>query len=413
MSAFFYQNEYLMCERVRVFDLAKIYQTPLYIYSQSAIKENYQYFNQAFSHHNHLICYAVKANSNLAVLNTLAKLGAGFNIASLGELMRVLAAGGRADTCVFSGVAKSEFEIKRALLLGILCFNIESEAELERVQMVAKNLTKVAPISVRINPDVDAKTHPYISTGLKNNKFGVSVDKALGLYLKARTLSNVKIYGIDCHIGSQITESSPFLNALTRVLELIGDLEKHDIFLKHINLGGGFGIRYQNEKIFDLNTYARNITGKIGNYKLIIEPGRALVGTAGIFVTQVEFLKKDTHKSFAIIDGAMNDLLRPALYQAYHEVLPVVKHQAGVENIWDIVGPVCETSDFLAKDRMLNLKAGDFLALMSVGAYGFVMSSNYNSRVRAAEVMVCADKHYLVRAREKISNLFAHEYVVK
>ena len=413
MSAFFYENEYLMCEGVCISDLAKIYQTPLYIYSQSEIKENYQYFSQAFSHHDHLICYAVKANSNLAVLNTLAQLGAGFDIASLGELMRVLAAGGRADACVFSGVAKSEFEIKRALLLGILCFNIESEAELERVQMVAKTLDKVAPISIRINPDIDAKTHPYITTGLKNNKFGVAIYKALALYLKARTLSHIEICGIDCHIGSQITESSPFLDALTRILELVDDLEKHDIFLKHINLGGGFGIRYQNEKIFDLNTHARNITKKIANYKLIIEPGRALVGTTGIFLTQVEFLKKDVHKSFAIVDGAMNDLLRPALYQAYHEVLPVVKHQKGVEDVWDIVGPVCETSDFLAKDRMLNLKPGDFLALMSAGAYGFVMSSNYNGRTRVAEVMVCEDKHHLVRAREKISDLFAHEYILK
>ena len=388
------------------------YGSPLYVYSRSAIEDNWREFDHAFGARDHLVCYAVKANSNLAVLNVLAKLGAGFDIVSVGELERVLAAGGKANQCVFSGVAKTAAEIKRALEVGVYCFNVESAAELERIEAVAAELSTQAPVSIRVNPNVDAKTHPYISTGLKENKFGVDIDDAIALYEKAQGLSHVQIKGVDCHIGSQLTEVSPFIDALDKVLDLVSKLQNLGIEITHLDLGGGVGIRYDDEQTIDIDAYIDAILAKTGDMKIIIEPGRAIVGNAGVFVTKVEFLKQNSHKSFAIIDGAMNDLLRPAFYDAYHQVLPVVQKDQGISAQWDLVGPICETGDFLAKGRELSLEAGDYLAIMSAGAYGFTMSSNYNSRPRVAEVMVAGEAHYLIRERETIADLFDKEHIV-
>jgi diaminopimelate decarboxylase len=407
--SFSYQDNFLFAESVNIADLANIYQTPLYIYSQQAIENNYRTFDNAFGAQAHLICYAVKANSNLAVLSTLAQLGSGFDIVSLGELERVLAAGGSADKIVFSGVAKTHTEIQRALEVGIKCFNVESSAEMHRIEQVAKNCQKIAAISLRVNPNVDAKTHPYISTGLKENKFGVAIDDSLALYQFAHHSKHLCVQGIDCHIGSQITELSPFLDALDKVLALIKQLQSHDIHIKHLDLGGGVGIQYRDEVLIDIQDYVHKILAKTQNLEVLLEPGRAIVGNAGVFVTQVEFLKQNPDKSFAIIDGAMNDLMRPTLYGAYHQVLPIDNTKSGECANWDIVGPICETGDFLAKDRQLCLKQGDYLALMSAGAYGFTMSSNYNSRPRVAEIMVSGTHHQLVRKRETIQDLFANE----
>ena len=388
------------------------YGSPLYVYSQTDIENNWREFDQAFGSHPHLVCYAVKANSNLAVLNTLAKIGAGFDIVSEGELERVLAAGGQANRCVFSGVAKTVREIKRALEVGVRCFNVESASELDRIESVAQSLNTQAPISIRVNPNVDAKTHPYISTGLKENKFGVDIDDAINLYQQANNSEYLNVQGLDCHIGSQLTEVSPFLDALDKVLELVGQLNQQDITITHLDLGGGVGIKYDDEQTIDIKSYIEAMIAKVGNIEIILEPGRAIVGNSGVFITKVEFLKQNSEHSFAIIDGAMNDLLRPSFYNAYHQVLPVDENANGIQASWDLVGPICETGDFLAKGRELSLSQGDYLALMSAGAYGFTMSSNYNSRPRVAEVMVSCNQHNLVRERETIQDLFNKEYII-
>ena len=388
------------------------YGSPLYVYSQTDIENNWREFDQAFGSHPHLVCYAVKANSNLAVLNTLAKIGAGFDIVSEGELERVLAAGGQANRCVFSGVAKTAREIKRALEVGVRCFNVESASELDRIESVAQSLNTQAPISIRVNPNVDAKTHPYISTGLKENKFGVDIDDAISLYQQANNSKYLNVQGLDCHIGSQLTEVSPFLDALDKVLELVDQLNQQDITITHLDLGGGVGIQYDDEQTIDIKSYIEAMIAKVGNIEIILEPGRAIVGNSGVFITKVEFLKQNSEHSFAIIDGAMNDLLRPSFYNAYHQVLPVDENANGIQASWDLVGPICETGDFLAKGRELSLSQGDYLALMSAGAYGFTMSSNYNSRPRVAEVMVSANQHNLVRERETIQDLFDKESII-
>ena len=388
------------------------YDSPLYIYSRAEIEANWLEFDQAFGDHPHLICYAVKANSNIAVLNVLAKMGSGFDIVSIGELQRVIAAGGNPTKCVFSGVAKTSSEIQQALEIGIYCFNVESAGELNRIESVASAMSVQAPISIRVNPDVDAKTHPYISTGLKENKFGVDVEVSKALYHKAQQSDSLNVCGMDCHIGSQITEVSPFIDALDKVLALISELSAEGVDIKHLDLGGGVGIAYDDEQTIDIASYIQEALAKVGDLKILLEPGRAIVGNAGIFVTQVEYLKQSDKKSFAIIDGAMNDLLRPALYSAYHKAVVVEQNPNGVTDAWDLVGPVCETGDFLAKNRTLTLAQGDYVALMSAGAYGFSMSSNYNTRPRVAEVMVSGETHTLVRKRESIESLFENEYTL-
>ena len=411
MNTFSFKNKALYAESVAVTDLMEQYGSPLYIYSRSQIASNWQQFNQAFGDHPHLICYAVKANSNLGVLNVLAKLGSGFDIVSIGELERVIAAGGKPERCVFSGVSKTKTEIQRALELGIYCFNVESAAELDRVESVAKLMSTKAPISIRVNPDVDANTHPYIATGLKENKFGVSVDRSLALYKKAEFSKHLDVFGLDYHIGSQITEVSPFIEALEKALELISQLKAEGIKMSHIDIGGGVGIAYNEEKTINIEKYVQSVLDKVGDLEVILEPGRAIVGNAGIFVTQVEYLKQSGVKSFAIIDGAMNDLQRPSLYGSYHQAIAVEDNSKGIKDTWDLVGPICETGDFLAKDRELTLAQGDYIALMSAGAYGFVLSSNYNSRPRVAEVMVSGSDHALVRKRETVGSLFENEFI--
>ncbi|MEO1890862.1 MAG: diaminopimelate decarboxylase [Candidatus Thioglobus sp.] len=410
--SFSYKNQILQAESVAITDLMATYGSPLYVYSQTDIENNWREFDAAFGSHPHLVCYAVKANSNLAVLNTLAKIGAGFDIVSEGELERVLAAGGQANRCVFSGVAKTAREIKRALEVGVRCFNVESASELDRIESVAQSLNMQAPISIRINPNVDAKTHPYISTGLKENKFGVDIDDAINLYQQANNSKYLSVQGLDCHIGSQLTEVSPFLDALDKVLELVDQLNQQGISIAHLDLGGGVGIRYDDEQTIDIKAYVEAMITKVGNIEIILEPGRSIVGNAGVFITKVEFLKQNSEHSFAIIDGAMNDLLRPSFYNAYHQVLPVDENANGIQASWDLVGPICETGDFLAKGRELSLSQGDYLALMSAGAYGFTMSSNYNSRPRVAEVMVSGEQHHLVRERETIQDLFEKENII-
>ena len=411
MNTFSFKNKALYAESVAVTDLMVEYGSPLYIYSHGQIVSNWQKFDQAFGDHPHLICYAVKANSNLGVLNVLAKLGSGFDIVSIGELERVIAAGGKPERCVFSGVSKTETEIQRALELGIYCFNVESAAELDRVESVAKLMSTKAPISIRVNPDVDANTHPYIATGLKENKFGVSVDSSLSLYKKAEFSKHLDVFGLDYHIGSQITEVSPFIEALEKALELISQLKAEGIKMSHIDIGGGVGITYNEEKTINIEKYVQSVLDKVGDLEVILEPGRAIVGNAGIFVTQVEYLKQSGVKSFAIIDGAMNDLQRPSLYGSYHQAIAVEDNSKGITDTWDLVGPICETGDFLAKDRELTLEQGDYIALMSAGAYGFVLSSNYNSRPRVAEVMVSGSSHALVRKRETVGSLFENEFI--
>ena len=411
MNTFSFKNKALYAESVAVTDLMEQYGSPLYIYSRSQIASNWQQFNQAFGDHPHLICYAVKANSNLGVLNVLAKLGSGFDIVSIGELERVIAAGGQPGRCVFSGVSKTKTEIQRALELGIYCFNVESSAELDRVESVAKLMSTKAPISIRVNPDVDANTHPYIATGLKENKFGVSIDRSLALYKKAEFSKHLDVFGLDYHIGSQITEVSPFIEALEKALELISQLKAEGIKMSHIDIGGGVGIAYNEEKTINIEKYVQSVLDKVGDLEVILEPGRAIVGNAGIFVTQVEYLKQSGVKSFAIIDGAMNDLQRPSLYGSYHQAIAVEDNSKGIKDTWDLVGPICETGDFLAKDRELTLAQGDYIALMSAGAYGFVLSSNYNSRPRVAEVMVSGSNHALVRKRETVGSLFENEFI--
>ncbi|AYQ57648.1 Diaminopimelate decarboxylase [Bathymodiolus thermophilus thioautotrophic gill symbiont] len=409
--SFSYQNNTLHADSVAIPELVDTYGSPLYVYSRTDIENNWREFDQAFGTHPHLVCYAVKANSNLAVLNVLAKIGAGFDIVSIGELERVLAAGGTANKCVFSGVAKTAIEIERALEVGVRCFNVESASELNRIESVARSVGKQAPISIRVNPNVDAKTHPYISTGLKENKFGVDMSEALDLYQHIQHSEHLTVQGLDCHIGSQITDVSPFLDALDKVLTLLDQLNTHNINIQHLDLGGGVGINYEGEETINIQAYIDAIISKVGQTEIILEPGRAIVGNAGIFITKVEFLKQNSTHAFAIVNGAMNDLLRPSFYNAYHQVLPINKTPAGTQANWNLVGPICETGDFLAKNRDLSLSEGDYLALMSTGAYGFTMSSNYNSRPRVAEVIVSNTNHQLIRKRETVQDLFANEYL--
>ncbi len=413
--AFQLKNGTLHAEDVSLETLAKQYGTPLYVYSKTEFESRWQAFDTAFGSQPHLVCYAVKTNSNIAVLQSLAKLGAGFDIVSQGELERVLRAGGDPKKVVFSGVAKQSSEIRRALEVGIRCFNLESHAELDRIQSVAQSMDLIANISIRVNPDVDAKTHPYISTGLKDNKFGVDINTAPDLYADACACSHINPIGIDCHIGSQLTEITPFVDALERVLTLKSTLSEMGIDIHHLDLGGGLGIQYTDEVPPAIATYIQALISKLNDpeIEVIIEPGRAIAGNAGVLLTEVEYLKPTEYKNFAIIDAAMNDLIRPALYQAYQEIVPVTPRIDGLESSWDLVGPVCETGDFLGKDRKLNLKAGDLLAVKSSGAYGFTMSSNYNTRPRSAEVMVQGDQAWLIRPRETYEDLMGSEILIE
>ena len=413
MNAFQLKDGVLHAEEVALSQIATEYGTPCYVYSRAALTSAFRQFDAGFSGHDHLVCYAVKANPNLAILNLFAKLGAGFDIVSGGELARVLAAGGDPGKVVFSGVGKTADEMRAALDAGIFCFNVESEAELDRLNAVAGTMGKRAPVSLRVNPNVDAKTHPYISTGLKNNKFGVAYEQAVALYRRAASLPNLDVHGIDCHIGSQLTELSPFLDALDRVLVLVDQLEAEGITMRHLDIGGGIGIRYTDETPPDFAVYAAAILQKLAGRKLrlVMEPGRALVGNAGVLLTAVEYLKHGESKNFAIVDAAMNDLMRPALYDAYHEIQAVCPQPGAVEQ-YEIVGPVCESGDFLGHDRSLALRQGDVLAILSAGAYGMSMSSNYNTRARAAEVMVDGTSVHLVRERESVATLFALEKII-
>ena len=412
MDFFQYKNEQLYVEDLPVKQLAEEFGTPLYIYSRATLERHWHAFDSALGDHPHLICYAVKANSNIGILNVMAKLGSGFDIVSQGELERVLAAGGDASKVVFSGVAKSHQEIARALEVNIRCFNVESEAELLRINQVAGKMGKIAPISLRVNPDVDAHTHPYISTGLKENKFGVSVEQAREVYKLAATLSNIKIVGMDCHIGSQLTELQPFLDAVDRLIVLMEQLKQDGIHLKHLDLGGGLGVTYTDETPPHPTEYAKALWEKLSAFselEIIVEPGRAITANAGILVTKVEYLKSNESRNFAIVDAGMNDMIRPALYQAYMNILEIDRTLAREEKIYDVVGPICETSDFLGKQRKLAIAEGDYLAQRSAGAYGASMSSNYNSRPRTAEVMVDSDKAYLIRRREALNELWQLE----
>ena len=409
MNAFNFQNNCLYAESLLVKDLMKSYGSPLYIYSKSQIEFNWNLFKKSFGDHPHLICYAVKANSNIAVLNTLAKLGSGFDIVSLGELERVIAAGGDPSKCVYSGVAKNEHSIQKALEYGIYCFNVESEGELDCIDSVASSLNMTAPISIRVNPNVDANTHPYISTGLAENKFGVGADIAFSMFKKAALSENLKVCGLDYHIGSQITDVSPFIEALDRALELVEKLKTENILIDHLDIGGGIGVSYDQEETINIEDYLNSVTNRVDQMKILVEPGRSIVGNAGIFVTKVEYLKQNNLKSFAIVDGAMNDLIRPSLYQSYHQAVLIDDNSKGTNDTWDIVGPVCESTDFLAKDRNLTLEKGDYIAIMTAGAYGFVLSSNYNSRPRVPEIMVSGNKHSTIRKRETIDSLYENE----
>ncbi len=404
MDPFSYRDGTLFAEEMPVAQLAERFDTPLYLYSRAALEERYNAFDEAFGDHPHRVCYAVKANSNLAVLNVLARCGAGFDIVSGGELERVLRAGGDPDKIVFSGVGKTAEEMAAALKAGIHCFNVESAAELELLNLVAGELDTTAPISIRVNPDVDAQTHPYISTGLKENKFGVDIQKAPALYQRAAELPHITVRGIDCHIGSQLTRLDPFEDALERVLKLLGELQDLGIEIHHLDLGGGLGVTYRDETPPPASDYVAALLKHIpGELPVHIEPGRSIAANAGLFLTQVLFLKPTEHRNFAVVDGAMNDLIRPSLYAAWQDIVPVTPHEADCRD-WDIVGPVCETGDFLGKDRALALEPGDLLAVRSAGAYGFAMASNYNSRNRPAEVMVDGDQAFLVRARETLED---------
>jgi len=413
MQPFQMKNGELHVENLPLSQIATEFGTPTYVYSKEALTSAFKRFDAGFEGTDHLVCFAVKSNPSLAILNLFAKLGAGFDIVSGGELERVIAAGGDPSKVVFSGVGKTEVEMRRALALGIFCFNVESSSELERLNQVAGSMGKIAPISLRVNPNVDAKTHPYISTGLKNNKFGVAYEEALSIYQAAAKMPNIDIHGVDCHIGSQLTELSPFLDALDRVLALVDQLEAAGIPIRHIDAGGGIGICYVDETPPDFAEYAKAMRQKMAGrkVKLVFEPGRALVGNAGALLTKVEYLKHTESKNFAIVDAAMNDLMRPALYDAYHDIVAVEQVNSEAQ-VYEIVGPVCESGDFLGHDRKLALAQDDLLAVLSAGAYGMSMSSNYNTRPRAAEVMVDGDKVYEIRKREQIADLFALERVV-
>ena len=413
MHPFQMKNGELHAENFPLSKIAAEFGTPTYVYSKEALTSAFKRFDTGFEGTDHLVCFAVKSNPSLAILSLFAKLGAGFDIVSGGELARVIAAGGDASKVVFSGVGKTEAEMRSALEAGIFCFNVESASELDRLNSVAGSMNKIAPVSLRVNPNVDAKTHPYISTGLKNNKFGVAYEDALSLYQAAAKMPNIDIHGVDCHIGSQLTELSPFLDALDRVLALVDQLEAAGISIRHIDAGGGIGICYVDETPPDFAQYAKAMRQKMAGrkVKLVFEPGRALVGNAGALLTKVEYLKHTEAKNFAIVDAAMNDLMRPALYDAYHDIV-AVKESSSDAQVYEIVGPVCESGDFLGHDRKLALAQDDLLAVLSAGAYGMSMSSNYNTRPRATEVMVDGDKVYEIRKREEIADLFALERVI-
>ncbi|MEM5368097.1 diaminopimelate decarboxylase [Paraburkholderia azotifigens] len=415
-SAFAYVNGVLHAEGVSAVSLAEQFGTPLYVYSRDALTKAWHAYADACAGRRATVHVAVKANSNLAVLNLFARMGAGFDIVSGGELARVLAAGGKAENTVFSGVGKSIAEMREALAAGVKCFNVESIPELDRLNAVAGEMGKKAPVSLRVNPDVDAKTHPYISTGLKSNKFGVAFDDARATYRAAASMKHLDVVGIDCHIGSQITEVAPYLDAVDKLLELVDQIEADGVKIKHVDVGGGLGITYDDETPPDIGDFVRTLLDRIearghGHREVYFEPGRSLVGNAGMLLTRVEFLKPGAEKNFAIVDAAMNDLARPAMYEAYHAIEPVVQRDGG-KHVYDIVGPVCESGDWLGRDRELAVEPGDLLAIRSAGAYGFAMSSNYNTRARAAEVMVDEDKAYVVRKREEVKDLFAGETVL-
>ena len=410
MNPFNYQDGELFAEGVSLSSIAEAYDTPCYVYSRSNIESNWQAYDQALSSHDHLICYAVKANSNIAVINLMARLGSGFDIVSLGELERVIRAGGDPTKIVFAGVAKRADEMRRALEVGIRCFNVESEQELERLDQVAGEMDLKAPVSIRVNPDVDAQTHPYISTGLKENKFGIAMDQARAVYQRAAKMHNIEIIGVGCHIGSQLTGMTPFVDALQRILNLADQLAEDEITLQQIDIGGGLGIRYDDETPPTHQEYADAILPLLAdrNLTLLIEPGKSIVGNAGVLLTKVEYLKSNDEKSFAIVDAAMNDLVRPSLYNAWQKIQPVMITDTKEQN-YDVVGPVCETGDFLGRDRQLKIQPDDLLVVRSAGAYGFSMSSTYNSRPRIAEVMVDGDQTHLIRRRETIDELMTGE----
>ncbi len=412
MNHFEYKNQQLFAEEVAIADIIKAHGTPAYIYSRATLERHWHAFDNAFGEHPHLICFAVKSNSNIALLNVMAKLGSGFDIVSQGELERVLAAGGDASKVVFSGVAKSHSEIARALEVGVRCFNVESIPELHRINEVAGEMGKVAPISLRVNPDVDAKTHPYISTGLKENKFGVSVQQAREVYRLAKSLPNVKITGMDCHIGSQLTELQPFLDATDRLIVLMEQLKEDGIELHNLDLGGGLGVPYHGEQPPHPTEYAKALLEKLRAYpnlEIILEPGRAISANAGILVTKVEYLKSNEERNFAIVDTGMNDMIRPALYEAYMEITEVDQSLNREASVYDVVGPICETSDFLGKARTLSVAEGDYIAMRSAGAYGAAMSSTYNSRPQAVEILVDGAKAHLIKARADFADLWRLE----
>ena len=411
---FEYQNNTLYAESVSLETIAKKFGTPCYVYSRAALTQTYQEFVRAFANDDHLICYAVKANSNLAILNLLARLGSGFDIVSGGELQRVLKAGGDPCKTVFSGVGKLADEIRMALAADILCFNVESIAELQLLNQIAAAMNKTAPVSLRVNPDVDARTHPYISTGLKENKFGIPIEEAEQIYLSTDVFQNIRFVGLDCHIGSQLTELDPFVQAGEKLVSLVQRLRAHNLPITHLDLGGGLGIRYSNEALPSIQDYVMALRQTLGPIKLrlLIEPGRSLIGNAGLLLTRTAYIKHTPDRHFAIVDAAMNDLMRPSLYKAYHQILPIVRREGNLCN-YQIVGPVCETGDFLGHDRKLILDSGDLLAVMSAGAYGMSMSSNYNTRPRAAEILVDGDTVHLIRARETIDQLTATEAMLQ
>jgi len=415
MDFFNYKNGQLFAEDVALTSIAEKYGTPCYVYSRATLERHYRAFDDAFGNHPHMICYSVKANSNIGILNLLARLGSGFDIVSVGELERVLKAGGDPKKVVFSGVGKRVDEMQRALEVGIRCFNIESVGELERLNQVAKQMNQVATISIRVNPDVDAKTHPYISTGLKDNKFGIDIELVEDVYVQAAEMENIHVGGIDCHIGSQLTEVAPFMDALDRLLDLADRLKAQGIEIEHLDIGGGLGVRYKDETPPLPSDYITHLftNERLKEYEVVIEPGRAIAANIAVLLTKVEYIKEGVEKNFAIVDVAMNDLIRPSLYQAYQEIIPVQETEdKATEKTYDIVGPICETGDFLGKDRKLSIRQDDLLAIRSAGAYGFVMSSNYNTRPRAPEILVDGDKSVVVRQRETIESLFAGEFII-
>ncbi|MCB1665678.1 MAG: diaminopimelate decarboxylase [Pseudomonadales bacterium] len=415
MEPFVYRDHTLFAEDISVAEIARVHGTPCFIYSRGALEHNLASYEEALAGADHLTCFAVKANSNLAVLNVLARKGAGFDIVSGGELERVVRAGGDPGKVIFSGLGKTEAEIARALELGILCFNIESEPELERINAVAGRLGTKAPISLRVNPDVDAGTHPYISTGLKENKFGIAIDAALEVYKRAAAMPHIEVVGVDCHIGSQLTTIAPYLDAIDRLLLLVDELARHGIVIHHFDIGGGLGVNYRDETPPPTGDFIRAVLDRIAGrgMRLFLEPGRSICANAGLFVTKVEFLKHTSHKNFAIVDGAMNDLLRPALYSAWQKIIPVQEPALDAQALeYDVVGPVCESADFLGKNRELSIAQGDLLAVRTAGAYGFVMSSNYNTRNRAAEIMVDGATVSVVRRRETLEDQLALEQIL-